>query len=46
VSVFNVNGQLVLSATGSSFNLSNLAKGVYIIRATTDKGVTTSKFVK
>jgi hypothetical protein len=44
--VYNVNGSLVYSATGASFNLSELAKGIYIVRATTAKGVATTKIVK
>lgn len=46
LNVYNVNGKLVYTANGKSFNISNLAKGVYIIRAVTANGVQTGKIVK
>lgn len=46
LSVYNMSGQLVYSSTGSTFSLSNLSIGVYVLKAETPKGVITSKIVK
>lgn len=49
VEIFNLNGQLVQKANGSNnfeLNVSNLAKGVYVVKVTVDGVATTQKVVK
>jgi hypothetical protein len=46
VTVFNVLGEQVLSETHSTFSVSALPSGVYLIQLQTKKGVATQRFVK
>jgi hypothetical protein len=46
IEVRNMQGQLVLSPTQNTFNVSELAVGSYIISLRTDTGVYTAKFQK
>ncbi|WP_395054461.1 T9SS type A sorting domain-containing protein [Flavobacterium sp.] len=48
ISIYNMLGQVVLTTTNPSntIEVSNLKTGNYFIKVTTDKGTTTSKFVK
>lgn len=46
VSIMNMSGQVVLKSTDSQINVSSLAKGAYLVRATVDGKVKTTKFVK
>lgn len=46
VSIMNMSGQVVLKSTNSQINVSSLAKGTYLVRATVDGKVKTTKFVK
>ncbi len=48
VEVFNLSGQLVLSSTDRNeiINVSSLATGVYVLKANTNRGVASLKFVK
>jgi hypothetical protein len=46
--VYNIQGQLIRTeqTNTSSVDINNLASGMYILRITSDKGVSTHKFVK
>lgn len=49
VEIYNLNGQLVQEAKGSNnfeVNVSNLSKGVYVVKVTVDGVATTQKVVK
>ena len=47
VEMLDVNGRVVLeSRIGGAIDLSSLASGVYMVRVTTDAGVSTEKVVK
>lgn len=48
VEIYNLNGQVVTAFTNaiSKLDVSSLAKGTYLLKANTNQGVTTTKFVK
>jgi hypothetical protein len=46
VNVYDLNGRSVLCGKGTSFNLSNLTKGAYIVKVTTAEGTVTKKFIR
>ena len=46
VAVFNMFGQQVMSASGTSLSVGTLPAGVYILKADTDEGMVTRKFIK
>lgn len=46
VEVFDVNGQLVDTANTSKVDVSDLAKGLYLIKVFNGQGLTTASFVK
>ncbi len=46
VAVFNMFGQQVMTASGTSLSVESLPAGVYILRADTDEGIITRKFIK
>ncbi len=47
IQMFDAFGRMVLeSATGGRYDISNFAKGVYIVRVTTENGISTKKVVK
>jgi uncharacterized repeat protein (TIGR01451 family) len=47
INIYNMQGQLVLTTTGSlTVNTASLATGNYILQAVTDKGVTAQEIVK
>ena len=49
VKIFSLDGKLVLSLNQnniSSINISHLAKGVYVIKGTSNSKIYTTKFIK
>ena len=46
VAVYNMFGQQVMTASGTSFGVGSLPAGVYILKADTDEGMITRKFIK
>jgi hypothetical protein len=46
VNVYDLNGRSVLAGEGSTFNLSSLTRGAYILKVTTAQGTVTKKFIK
>lgn len=46
LSLYNMSGQLIYSATGKTFALSQLPMGVYVLKAATPNGVAIKKIVK
>lgn len=47
IQMFDAFGRMVLeSATGGRYDIINFANGVYIVRVTTDNGISTKKVVK
>lgn len=47
IQMFDACGRKVMeSATGGKYDISNFANGVYIVRVTTDNGISTKKVVK
>lgn len=47
IQMFDAFGRMVLeSATGGRYDISNFTNGVYIVRVTTDNGISTKKVVK
>ena len=43
VLVYSLQGQLMLSSTSSTFNISNLSSGIYIVKIITDNGTIINK---
>lgn len=46
VSIISLNGQVVMRTTDAQINVSSLAKGTYLVKATVDGKTQTTKFVK
>ena len=46
VAVFNMFGQQVMTASGTSLSVGSLPAGIYILKADTDEGIITRKFIK
>ena len=46
IEIFSLAGQFQFSTTESIIDISALSPGIYILKATTSKGITTQKFVK
>ena len=46
IEIFNVQGQRVINTTNTQIDLSGINAGSYVIRVTTDNGVTVKNFVK
>lgn len=48
VEMFNMQGQMVMCETGDvrTLNISNLSKGIYMLKVTTPTGIATQKLVK
>lgn len=47
IQMFDASGRLMLeSTTGGRYDIGNFANGVYIVRVTTDNGISTKKVVK
>lgn len=44
--IYNLNGQLVTTFNSDTSNVSGLAKGVYLVKVTTDKGIVSKKIIK
>ena len=46
VKIFDLQGKLLLQSTNETINVSELSKGIYIIKVSTENGETTKKFIK
>lgn len=46
VAVYNMFGQQVMTASGTSVSVGSLPAGIYILKADTDEGIVTRKFIK
>lgn len=46
VSIYNLLGTLVKSETKNSFSVAELPPGVYLVQLTTEKGISTGRFIK
>jgi uncharacterized delta-60 repeat protein len=46
VKIYDLQGKVVLQDTNDTINVSNLSKGVYIVKITTEEGEVTKKFIK
>jgi uncharacterized delta-60 repeat protein len=46
VKIYDLQGKVVLQDTNDTINVSNLAKGLYIVKIATEEGEVTKKFIK
>jgi uncharacterized delta-60 repeat protein len=46
VKIYNLQGKVVLEDTNDTINVSNLSKGLYIVKIITEEGEVTKKFIK
>jgi uncharacterized delta-60 repeat protein len=46
VKIYDLQGKVVLQDTNDTINVSNLAKGLYIVKIVTEEGEVTKKFIK
>ena len=46
VQIIDLQGKIVLEETNDTINVSNLSKGLYIVKIATEKGTFTKKFIK
>lgn len=46
--IYNIHGQIIMNPSNqnTTIDVSNLAKGIYIITVTTDQGILTKRFIK
>jgi uncharacterized delta-60 repeat protein len=46
VKIYDLQGKVVLQETNDTLNVSNLSKGLYIVKISTEEGEVTKKFIK
>ncbi|MGD0712070.1 MAG: T9SS type A sorting domain-containing protein, partial [Bacteroidales bacterium] len=46
IAIIDITGRMLYTTTSKTINCSNFVRGVYFIKATTEKGVAMKKFIK